>query len=155
MKKLMMVVLLSVLLAGCTAPPVQPTDSSQPTQQPQPRQVLLTLPEGAAAPTAGEGGRQLWFLAEGELQVQILRSLQQALEQVTGLPEEKLTLMPSGENRVETVWCSAGEGQPRIGRAVFLEEGGWCYCVSLLTDASQAQKAEKMWRSLVRSIHLA
>ena len=155
MKKLVLMLVLSVLLSGCTAPSASKAPGTQPTERPQPRQVVLTLPAGTAAPTLGEGGRQLWFLEEGEVQVQTFYSLEQALEQITGLPAEKLTVLPCGKNRTETVWCSAGEGQPRIGRAVFLEEGDWCYCVSMLTDASEAEKAEEMWRSLVRSIHLA
>lgn len=155
LKKLVMMLVLSAFLSGCAAPPAPITGGTQPTEQPRPRQVQLTLPKGAAEPTMGEGGRQLWFLEAGELQVQTFRSLEQALEQVTGLPQEKLTVLSSGENRAETVWCSAGEGQPQIGRAVFLEDGDWCYCVSLLTDAQEAEKTEEMWRSMVRSIRLA
>ena len=154
MKKVVLTLLLSILLSACGTPPEQTVRETPPREQIPPRQVLLTLPEEAAAPVTGEAGRQLYLCDGYELQVQTADSLEEALRQVTGLPEDRLTVMKRGEDRCETVWCSTGEGREQIGRAVIREADGWYYCVCMLADAERAEELEPVWKKITESIAL-
>lgn len=158
LKKVLLMVMLSMLLSACGADPVETVSVTLPTQTEQPCQVVLDLPEEAAAPVAGEAGRQIYFCDGYEIQVQSVRGIGQALQQVTGLPREKLTVLQRKQGslqRYETVWCSPGEVQEQVGRAVILEQGDWCYCVSMLSDAAKAEELQEVWQQLCDGIRLS
>ena len=138
-----------LLLTGCAAPEtVQPLSGGETP----PMQVMLKLPEEAAAPVLGEAGRQLYDLKDYEIQVQFCHSLREALVQTTGLPPERLTVLSREKDRYETVWCSTGEGKEKIGRAVILEQDGWFYCVSMLADAEAAHDLLPEWQKTAASM---
>ena len=133
MKKYAIFLLISLLLAGCAAEETFETvadDWVQSVAAPM-REVILILPEEAAAPvSAGEKG-MLYRCGGYEIMVETLSSgdLEATVREVTGYSLENLTVLETREGdykRYDLIWSCMGEqgqqGGLFVGHPV-LEDG--------------------------------
>ena len=141
MKKMLLIVLTALVLAGCSQAPAAETvmDVLEEPVLAQPREVRLELPgETVACAMESDSGRL--YLGDGyEVMVQTLPGgdLDATIRSLTGFSREDITVMQTGQEpkRWEFAWAAAGERGERVGRGVVLEDGSYHYCLSVLQDA--------------------
>ena len=162
MKKCAILLLISLLLAGCAAEETFETvadDWVQSVAAPV-RDVNLTLPEDAAAPvSAGEKG-VLYRCGGYEIMVETLSSgdLEATLREVTGYSRENLTVLETREGelkRYDLIWSCLGEQGQQVARACILDDGNYHYVLTVLADAEQAGEYEQVWNDLFSSYSLS
>lgn len=159
MKKLCMLLILCVLLAGCAAAPTFETvdDVYAPSAGPQPCEMQLELPENAAMLTSN--GENLYFCSGYELMTQTLPGgdLSKTLKSITGYDRDHLTLLETNRNGLPCytcAWTSLGESGDRVGRAVILDDGHYHYCLSVMADAEVAGQVQAQWQEVLASVQL-
>jgi len=161
-KKVGILLLIAVLMTGCSA---QPTFETVADENVQPvsaamQQVLLELPEEVSAPAMENGEQGKLYLCDGyTLTMNTVPSgdLSKTLQQATGYEKEKLQLLQTGYgdvHRYECVWAAAGEREEQVGRLCLLDDGNYYYVLTAMTDASEAGKLRETWRSLFDSFRL-
>ena len=156
MKKLCMLLAAMLLLTGCAAEETFETMADVYGQQglPEPRQVVISIPEDAQA-VAGESG--VLYLCDGyEITVETLYAgdINATLRQLTGFESDAMTVMETsqmGLNRYECVWTAAGEGGDMVGRAAVLSDGSYHYCVTVTGAAEEAAELQQTFRELLSS----
>ena len=162
MKRIILITGLMLLLVGCGAKTTFETVEdvyAQPVSV-QSRQMVVSLPEGAAALTAqmGETG-EIYFCDGYTITVQVTQSgnLGETLRQTTGFEKEELQLIQTqhdGVKRYECVWVAAGEGEDQLGRAAVLDDGVSHYVLTCMTGASEAQDLQEQWQEIFTSFRL-
>ena len=162
MKKICLLMIVVLLLGGCSAEPTFETlgdDHAQSAMQEE-RGVLLTIPEEAAAQQI-RGDAGVIYLCDGfEVTAQVMAAgdLNQTFQNVTGFESNSLTVMATAAmdyTRYECVWTAAGEGGDTVGRAVILDDGRFHYCITLTAAAAAAPEQQQMWQQIVDSYRLA
>lgn len=162
MRKMWIFVMAAVLaLAGCADQEVfeQVQDVYAPQSQ-NPAQVMVTLPDDAAAPAMGsEENGELYFCDGYTLTVQTLAGgdLDRTLQAMTGFRSDGLTVLEttvSGLDRYECVWSSAGEGGDQVGRLLLLDDGAYHYVVTVMADAEAAGDLRDTWDAIFGSVSL-
>ena len=142
MKKMLLIVLTALVLAGCSQAPAAETvaDVLEEPVLAQPREVRLELPgETVACAMESDSGRL--YLGDGyEVMVQTLPGgdLDATIRSLTGFDREDITVMQTRSEepvRWEFAWAAAGEQGERVGRGVVLDDGTYHYCLSVLQDA--------------------
>ena len=142
MKKLVIVILGALFLAGCAQAEVAETvaDVLEEPVLAAPREIRLELP-GEAVACAMESDSGRLYLGDGyEVMVQTLSGgdLDATIREITGFSKEDITLVQTrreAPTRWEFAWAAAGEGGERVGRGVILDDGNYHYCLSVLQDA--------------------
>ena len=141
MKMIWIWALLALMLTGCAAAETFETvsDAAVLPVMAQPREILLELPENAAAPVLDNEEQQLYMGETYELMVQTMPggNLSGTVQTLTGYEKEKLTVMETqwqNVTRYDFVWVSAGEDGDRLGRGAILDDGNCHYCLTLLED---------------------
>ena len=154
MKMIWIWALLALMLTGCAAAETFETVSDEAVLpvMAQPRQILLELPENAAAPVLENEEQQLYMGETYELMVQTLPggNLSGTVQTLTGYEKEKLTVMETlwqDVTRYDFVWVSAGEEGDRLGRGAILDDGTCHYCLTLLEDAPGTGEWEPVFAS--------
>lgn len=162
MKKWIACVLAALLLTGCAAEETFETVADEVVDElwQQPREVLLQLPEEAAAPASESEYGKLYQCDGYEIMVQILEAgdLDRTLTAVSGYDRDHLTLVETqqGEfDRYDMVWACAGERGSRLGRGAVLDDGCYHYVLTVLGDANRAKEWESVWEELFASFDLA
>ncbi len=161
MKKLW-IILLAALLCGCAAPEYFETmlDVYEIPQLSQPRQVLLTVPEEAAAEVISDEYPGVLYFCDGyTILVQTLAAgdLDATVRTVTGYSREQLQLISRKDSdcqRYECTWVSAAESGDQVGRAVILDDGSYHYTLSVMADAENAGALSGLWQELAASFTL-
>lgn len=155
MKKIGIILLFSVLLAGCAAEDTFETVADEWVQSVAApvRDVILPLPEEAAAPVSARDNGTLYQCDGYEIMVETLPSgdLDATLQTVTGYGREDLTVMETrsgGIKRYDLVWSCMGEAGELVGRACVLDDGDYHYVLSVLADADRAGEFEEAWNDL-------
>lgn len=145
MRKIWLILILAIALAGCgqeeETPVFETIGQIDYEQDPLPAagEIKLLLPEGASSEAmAGEDGAQVYNWDGCELRLETMEAgdIRKTLESVTGVEYEQLTVMArdrDGMDFYETVFTSAGEDGLYIGRVMVADDGNYHYCVSLLT----------------------
>lgn len=162
MKKYGILLLLPLLLTGCSEPKAFETMSDVYLQPDTPAasQIVLELPEEAAAPAmTSEVGGSLYLCDGYSMIVQTLSSgdLDATLRQTTGYSRDKLQVLERGTEackRYECVWAAAGEGEDQIGRAVILDDGEYHYVLSVMAGSSVAGELAQTWQRIIDSFSL-
>lgn len=159
MKKLCILIVFVLLLAGCQAAPTFEgvEDVYGPQPQSAPRQVALALPENVQT-IAGDNGKL--YLCDGyEVTVETFSSgdLNGTVQQLTGFATDALTMLQtavSGVDRYECAWSAAGENGDTVGRAVVLDDGQYHYCVTVMSNADTVGELAEDWQALLNSVQL-
>lgn len=160
MRKLGILLLSVMLLAGCGAPVDYETMSDMYVKEErQAAEILVALPPDAAVMTGSEGSGHIWLCDGYTVVTQTLAGgdLDATLRAVSGYGREQLPVieLQSGNlKRWEWVWTCAGEGGDQICRGVILDDGAYHYVLSLQTDAQQAGKLADAWQGIVASFSL-
>lgn len=161
MKKTVMILLICVVLTGCAAEDTFETVADEILQSAAaPKaEIVLELPEGAAAPVAqGEGGTL--YQCDGyeiALLTHASGDLDSTLRASTGYGRNELTVIETrlGEiKRYDLVWSCLGENGDQIGRACILDDGNYHYVLTVLADADRVGEFEEVWNELFGSYTL-
>ncbi len=159
MKKYCLMLLLAVLLCGCTEAPTFETLGDidmKPVMEPQ-SEIFLEVPNAVTM----ESAAGTIYLCDGyDVTVEVLSSgnLSATLEALTGFGADALTVMEtssSDHSRFECVWTAAGEGGDMVGRVMILDDGNYHYCVTATTDAVSASSLQDTWQAIFTSVHLS
>lgn len=161
MKKLFAIMLMPVLLLGCTAEPVmeQVEDVYAPLQ-PEPAQLRVNIPDNASVLTAaGVGAETLYFCDGYTLTVQTLTGgdLNRSLQLLTGYQRDSLTVLQTlrnGSACYSCAWTSAGEGGDQVGRLVLLDDGAYHYAVTVMAPAETAGDLAQIWDAVLNEVTL-
>ena len=159
MKKLCILLVFVLLLAGCQAAPTFETvdDVYAPQPQSAPREIALALPEDVQT-IAGSSGKL--YLCDGfDVTVETVAAgdLNKTLQMLTGFAPDALTMLQtavSGMQRYECAWTAAGENGDTVGRAVVLDDGRYHYCVTVMGQADMAGELSADWQELLNSVYL-
>ena len=161
LKKVVYLLLLSLLLSGCGVKETYETVADVPVVpvMASPGEISVRLPEDALAPVLDTVGEQVYLCDGYEIIVEILESgdLTETIRALSGHDREDLTVMETfldGVGRYEFVWACAGEEEDRIGRAVVLDDGDYHYCLSLVRDASTTEGSQIVWDDIFSSFTL-
>lgn len=155
----MLLILMAVLLCGCTAQETFETISDEPVQvvMAQPREISVRLPDNAVAPVLESEAEQVYMCEDYEIVIQTLSSgdLDATVRSICGYSRDRLTVMETqwdDVTRYEFVWAAAGEKGDRLGQAVILDDGNHHYCMSVLRDAQTVSQV--VWRDVFGSFTL-
>ena len=163
MKKVLSVVLVMILLAGCQQPKDLETLSDNFVQPdlPQPKEVFLNLPGDAAKAVLEASGTGTLYLCDGysvALQTLPAGNLDATLREVTGYSRERVQLWETkeGDNaRYVCVWTAAGEGGDQMGKTTILDDGNYHYALSVMSAAEDAGELAETWQQLMDSFNIA
>ena len=162
MKKCAVFLLISLLLAGCGAEETVETVADEWVKRVSApaRDVILALPEDAAAPvSAGEKG--ILYRCQGfELLVETLASgdLEATIREITGYSRENLTVLETRDGdlkRYDLVWSCLGEQGQQVARGCILDDGNYHYVLTVLADAERAGEFESVWNELFSGYSLS
>ena len=162
MRKLLVITMVALLLAGCGTTEVfeRVEDSPNVPAMAQEKQVVLTLPDDAAAPVVNADGGRL-FLCDGyDLTVQTLPGgdISRTVTALCGFNPEQVRMVQTqrqGNKCYEWVWSAAGEGGDQVGRAMVISDGTYHYCVCVMADAVTAGVLDGQWSAIFEGITLA
>ena len=162
MKKWLLLLLMTGLLAGCGAEDTFETVADELVQPVmlQPRFVCVDLPGETALPVVENDNGRIYICNDYEIVLQTMASgdLEETMEIMSGLGAEDMTVMETtsdGIRRYEFVWAAAGEGGDQTGRGVILDDGNYHYCLSVLRFADLPEKTQINWEDVFSSFCLA
>lgn len=160
MKRILLVLLMSLLLAGCAEAELGETVVDvwqEAVTVAAPRETRLELPGEAVACAMESDTGRLYFGDGYEVMVQTLSSgdLDATIRALTGFDREDITVLQSQSDpkRWEFAWASAGEGGERLGRGVVLDDGNYHYCLTVLQDADD-DDCQIIWSQVFNSFEL-
>jgi len=163
LKKMIAVILLTVLLAGCADQPVFETLGEVPVEGtvPQPQEVLVELPGELSQPVmqSADTGK-LYICDDYSMTLQTLEGgdLERTLRHCTGYEKEELTVISTqlGDVRkYETAWTATGEAEPQIGRLAILDDGSYHYVLSVMAPSQKAGDLQETWQYLFDTFRVA
>ena len=163
MKKVVCLIFVMVLLAGCQQPKDLETlsDSILQPELPQAKEIFLQLPEDAAKAVLEAADTGTLYLCDGySVAVQTLPAgnLDATLREVTGYGAEKIQLWEKKEgdiSRFVCVWTAAGEGGDQMGKTTILDDGNYHYVLSVMANAEDAGELAETWQQLMDSFNIA
>lgn len=160
MKRILLVLLMSLLLAGCAEAELGETVADvwqEAVTVAAPRETRLELPGEAVACAMESDTGRLYFGDGYEVMVQTLSGgdLDATIRALTGFDREDITVLQSQSDpkRWEFAWASAGEGGERLGRGVVLDDGNYHYCLTVLQDADD-DDCQIIWSQVFNSFEL-
>ena len=155
------VLILLLMLAGCSAQPVYETVQDELVQpvSAQPKQIHVDLAEEPVLPAMESDGGTLYLCGDYDVMIHTLPSgdLNRTVEQVSGFAPEDLTILhtASGElERYEFVWTSAVDGGEQISRATILDDGDYHYVLSATVGAELIEEYQEIWNGIFESFYL-
>ena len=157
-----LLVLGCLLLSGCGAQETMETVADEWVEEAMApaREILVELPEEAAAPAAENANGRIYLCSDYEIEIQTMDGgdLDATIRDLCGYDREELTVIasnPQGLKRYDFVWTAAGEGGDKIGRAVLLDDGQFHYTMTVLRSADSVEQSQIVWRSVFESFALA
>ena len=163
MRKLWIIpALMTLLLTGCGAEETFETVEDVHVQQVAApvREIIVTLPEEAAAPAAESEAGAIYQCDGYEIMVQTMEGgdLNDTIRTLSGFERTDLTVMYTGLTDVEKyalVWACTGEEGDRIGKAVILDDGSYHYTLTILADADRCEAYTEVWQKMFESFRLS
>ena len=162
MKKWLLLLMMTVLMTGCTAEDTFETVADElvlPVMA-QPRFVCVDLPGETDLPVIENDSGRIYLCNDYEIVLQTLESgdLEKTLAVMAGLTQEDMTVMETssdGIRRYDFVWAAAGEAGDRTGRGAVLDDGNYHYCLSVLADTEGSEKSHVCWEDVFSSFCLS
>lgn len=162
MRKLVLILIFGVIMAGCAS--TETFETLGPIQHmggvvPQMAQVRLALPENASQ-DAFYGGE--YSVYECDAYLLIMQTLaagdfQQTVESLSGFTPEKLMILESSINgikRFDWVWTSMGEDGDILCRASVWDDGNYHYSLTAMTAADNGGSLAEDWNEVFASFAL-
>ena len=160
--KIVLLMLLAVLLAGCGKTEVYETVNDEMVQSvsAQPREILFDLAQEPVMPAMESDSGTLYLCGDFDVLVHTCQSgdLQNTVKEVSGFLPEELTVIQTGNgevDRYEFVWTSATDLGQQIGRATVLDDGAYHYILSATVDAELIEEYQEIWNGIFESFQLA
>lgn len=163
MKKILIILLLALFLAGCggektmeTVSDVQATPVVSTMQR-----IQLQLPPELSAPTLeSEEAGTLYLCDDYSVCVQIVESgdLQKTIRNATGMEKDDLQIQTTRKGDAKCyqwVWTTGGENGIQVGRGCVLDDGTYHYVLTALSDEAVAGQVQTTWREIFASFCLA
>ena len=162
MRKVWMLLLLMLLLTGCTAQETFETVEDPLPAEPAavPWQFYVSLPEEAATPTFQDDSGSELYVCEGyTVSKQILESgdMEKTVRTLTGKGMEELQILKTlydGWDRYDFVWTSAGEDGLQVGKACVLDDGSYHYILSTLAQEERSGQLRETFSQMYDSCKL-
>ncbi len=163
MKKLWVIPLVALLLAGCgkkqTLETITDVEDTPVVSAVQRIQVQLP-PELSAPALQGEETGSLYLCDDYSVVLQTMDSgdLQRTIRNATGMDKENLQIIQTRQNgikRYQWVWSTTGENGTQVGRGCILDDGAYHYVLTALTDEDNAEKVQSQWKEIFTSFTLA
>lgn len=146
MKKLCILLLAVLMLAGCTEKKTFETisDGLETPKTSAKLEMTANMPAGATSPvfSAADTGK-LYEYEDCTVTMHCVAvgDFSGLVRDITGYDREKLQIMESvqsGFQSFQTVWTSAGEGQTQVGRATILTDGSYYYVLTAMVPEAKA-----------------
>lgn len=163
MKKLWVIPILALLLAGCGGEKTLETvgDVSDTPVVAAEQRVLLQLPKELSAPVLqSEKTGTLYVCDDYSVTVQTVDAgdLNATIRNATGMNREDLQIMQTEEKgikRYRWVWATGGENGVQIGRGCVLDDGHYHYVLTALADEKVSSRVQPAWKEIFGSFRLA
>lgn len=163
MKKLLFVIVLAFVLAGCGSQekPVFETVGNVDCQKPElpaAGKIDVYLPEEAAAQTMSEGEDAqvyTWDSYEVRMETHPSGNIAATMQTLTGMNADALTIMKQEKGDMtlyQTVWSATGEDGILCGRAMVADDGSHHYCVCLMSP--EDVNSEDLYAKMVGSFYI-
>ena len=163
MKKLWVIPILALLLAGCGGEKTLETgtDAVDAPVAATMQQVLVQLPEELSSPVLqSEKTGTLYICDDYSVTVQTVSAgdLNATIRNATGLNREDLQIMQTEENgikRYRWVWATGGENGVQVGRGCILDDGNYYYVLTAQADEAATGRVQSAWKEIFGSFRLA
>ena len=163
MKKLWVIPILALLLAGCGGEKSLETvgDIQETPEIAMEQRVLLQLPQELSSPVLqSEKTGTLYICDDYSVTVQTVASgdLGATIRNATGMSREDLQIMQTEENGVKRyrwVWATGGESGAQVGRGCVLDDGHYHYLLTALADEDAVSRVQSAWKEMFSSFRLA
>ena len=162
MKVMMILLMILLLLTGCSQAQVYETVTDEPVAavSAQPREIRFDLAQEPVLPAMESDGGQLYLCGDFDVMVQTLDSgdLNDTVFRISGFTPEELTLIQTASGDVdkyEFVWTAVTEEGHVIGRATILDDGSYHYALSATVDAELIEEYQEIWNGIFESFELA
>ena len=145
MKKLVVLLLLTSMLLGCSAEEtfevVEDVIPVEPVAVPQ--QFFVSLPDEAVSPTFQDDREELYVCQGYTIGKQIVESgdIEKTVNTITGQSTEDIQIIQSfydNCDRYDMIWSAAGEEGLQVGRACVLDDGNYHYILTTLAAEETA-----------------
>lgn len=162
MRKMLLLLMLCGMLAGCGAQPVFEPLGEIPVEGTlaQPQEILVELPGDLLQPVLqSDDLGKLYISDDFTMTLQTLEGgdLDGTLRTCTGFGKEDLTVISTqlGEvSRYDTAWTAVGEGEPQIGRLAILDDGSYHYVLSVMAPSQKSGDLQEKWQYLFDTFRL-
>ena len=163
MKKLWVIPILALLLAGCGGEKALETvsDGEDTPVIATEQRVLLQLPQELSSPVLqSEKTGTLYICDDYSVTVQTVAAgdLNATIRNATGMNKEDLQIMQTeelGVKRYRWVWAAGGENGVQVGRGCILDDGNYHYVLTALADEDKASAVQGSWQEMFKSFGLA
>ncbi len=162
MKKALCVLLMMLVLSGCSQEEYETMADEYTPMPPQPRaDMVLALSQEVETAALESEGRQSLYFCDGYTVCQetfASGDLDATLRQITGFSREQLTLVTQnqgGIKRYDFVWTCTGEGGDQVCRGSILDDGSYHYAVTAMAGEEKAGALKDDWNQLFASFSIA
>lgn len=163
MKKMICILILATLLAGCskemsleTVGDIQDAPVSAVMQR-----VMLQLPPELSKPTLeSEESGTLYLCDDYSVTVQTVSSgdLKKTIRNATGMEQDELQIIKTQQGdvkRYQFMWTASGENGIQVGRGCILDDGAYHYVLTTLADEADTKQVQPAWKEIFTSFRLA
>lgn len=162
MKKIWLVVLLTLLFSGCSKDTSLETITDVPdtpviaTMQ----KALIQLPPELSTPVLEDEKNGVLYLCDDySVTVQTVQAgnLEQTIFNATGMEKDSLQIIKTQQGdtkRYQWVWSATGESGIRVGRGCVLDDGNYHYVLTALCDEEKAGQVQSAWKEIFASFRL-
>lgn len=161
MKKICLLLVMTVLLTGCGTQDVFETigDEQMVSVMAQPREISLTLPEDTVLPAMETENGTLYMCRDFDVMVQTLEGgdINRTIQTVSGFNREDLTVIETfngSEDCYEFSWTAVGEKSDQVCRCMILDDGDYHYVLTAMVDAELVSEYQEIWNGMFDSFGL-
>ena len=161
MKRICLLLLVSVLLCGCGQQTVYETvndTDAVPVMAPN-YKIQVQLPEETASPVMESEGEILYRCENYSVMVLRLEGgdLDRTLREVTGMDPSGLTVLKTqrdGFPCYRLAWSAAGEQTQQVCRCIIMDDGSNHHAVTVMADYEKADSLDAQWTHVLNSVCL-
>ena len=162
MKKIWVIPLIVLLLAGCSKNSMLETVSDVPAASvvaPMQR-ILVQLPPELSTPALqSEKEGKLYLCDDYSVVIHTVQAgdLEQTIRNATGMEKDDLQIMQTRQGsgkRYQWVWTTNGENGIQVGRGCVLDDGAYHYVLTTLADEAKFGKVQSAWKEIFASFRL-
>jgi len=163
MKKLWVIPLLALFLAGCGGEKTMETisDVEDAPVIATMQRVLVQMPQELSAPALqSEKTGTLYLCDDYSVTLQTVEAgdLSQTIRDATGMQKESLQIIETKQGdakRYQWVWAVAGESGTQVGRGCILDDGAYHYVITAIADEEAVGRVQSAWKEIFSSFRLA